>query len=52
MSLLITDECIGHFDSAQCVAICPVDCIILDPDWIERQDSLHNGYLKLTAEQV
>ena len=45
-------ECVGHFDSAQCVAICPVDCIILDPDWIESQESLHNKYLRLTAGQV
>lgn len=21
-------ECEGHFDSAQCVEVCPVDCII------------------------
>jgi ferredoxin len=45
-------ECVGHFDSAQCVAVCPVDCIILDPDWIESQDALHNKYLKLTAEKA
>ena len=21
-------ECVGHFDEAQCVSVCPVDCII------------------------
>jgi ferredoxin len=21
-------ECVGHFDSSQCVAACPADCII------------------------
>lgn len=20
-------ECVGHFDEAQCVSVCPVDCI-------------------------
>ena len=24
-------ECIGHFDEPQCVAVCPVNCIIKDP---------------------
>ncbi len=22
-------ECVGHFDTPQCVAVCPVECIIL-----------------------
>jgi len=21
-------ECVGHFDSPQCVSVCPVDCIV------------------------
>jgi ferredoxin len=21
-------ECVGHFDTQQCVAVCPVDCIV------------------------
>jgi ferredoxin len=21
-------ECVGHFDTQQCVSVCPVDCII------------------------
>lgn len=21
-------ECVGHYDSPQCVAVCPVDCIV------------------------
>ncbi len=23
-------ECVGHFDEAQCVLSCPVDCIVVD----------------------
>ena len=26
-------ECVGHFDTPQCVQVCPVDCILPDPDW-------------------
>ena len=24
-------ECVGHFDEPQCVQVCPVDCIPVDP---------------------
>lgn len=30
-------ECVGHYDTPSCVAVCPVDCIIADP---KRQESL------------
>jgi ferredoxin len=26
-------ECIGHFNEPQCVVICPVNCIIKDPNY-------------------
>lgn len=41
-------ECVGHFDQPQCVDICPIDCIPLDPDHAETQDQLMNKYYKLT----
>lgn len=25
-------ECIGHYDTPQCAAVCPVECIILDDE--------------------
>ena len=25
-------ECMGHYDTQQCVEVCPVDCIIPDPN--------------------
>ena len=33
-------ECVGHFDEPQCRALCPVDCIPLDPAWHESRDEL------------
>ena len=42
-------ECVGHFDESQCVAVCPVDCIVVDPNRTESQDQLHEKFLKLTA---
>ena len=42
-------ECVGHFDESQCVAVCPVDCIVLDPDKPESKDQLQEKFLRLTA---
>jgi len=42
-------ECVGHFDKPQCVIVCPVDCIPLDPDHAETPDQLMAKYRKLTG---
>ena len=44
-------ECVGHFDEPQCRKVCPVDCIPLNPDFVETQDELYRKYLRLTAEK-
>jgi ferredoxin len=33
-------ECVGFYDEPQCVEVCPVDCIIKDPDHEESEDEL------------
>ena len=43
-------ECIGHFDSPQCVAICPVDCIPRDPECLETRHQLMDKYCNLTGQ--
>jgi ferredoxin len=40
-------ECVGHFEQPQCVEVCPVDCIIVDPDRQETKQQLHEKYLAL-----
>jgi ferredoxin len=45
-------ECVGHFDEPQCVAICPVECIPLNPEWTESQDQLRAKYERLTAAKA
>ncbi|MCH7509316.1 MAG: YfhL family 4Fe-4S dicluster ferredoxin [Proteobacteria bacterium] len=42
-------ECVGHFDEPQCVEVCPVDCIPLDPDNKESKERLLEKYQRLTA---
>ncbi|MDX1514200.1 MAG: YfhL family 4Fe-4S dicluster ferredoxin [Gammaproteobacteria bacterium] len=43
-------ECVGHFDTPQCVQVCPVDCIPKDPEHEETPEQLQRKYLRLTAE--
>ena len=42
-------ECVGHFDEPQCVEVCPVDCIPLDPDNEENKEQLMAKYQVLMA---
>jgi ferredoxin len=45
-------ECVGHYNEPQCVKICPVDCIPLDPGNVETKEQLHAKYLRLIAEKA
>lgn len=41
-------ECVGHFEQPQCQQICPVDCIPLNPDYVETPQQLLEKYRRLT----
>jgi ferredoxin len=43
-------ECVGHFDTPQCVEVCPVDCIPKDPSRVESQAQLMAKFVKLSAK--
>jgi ferredoxin len=43
-------ECVGHHDLPQCRAVCPVDCIPLDPDHAETPEQLMAKYRRLTDQ--
>ncbi len=43
-------ECVGHYETSQCVEVCPVDCIPKDPDHAETDDELMEKYHRITAE--
>jgi ferredoxin len=40
-------ECVGHFDEPQCRQVCPVDCIPINPDYVETKAELLEKYKKL-----
>jgi ferredoxin len=44
-------ECVGHYDEPQCVKVCPVDCIPLDPAFVETKEQLYAKYFKLTGQK-
>jgi ferredoxin len=43
-------ECVGHFDTQQCAAVCPVDACVKDPDRKESQDELMAKFHRLTGK--
>ena len=42
-------ECVGHFDTPQCIEVCPVDCIEVNPEFVESKDQLRLKYQSLMA---
>lgn len=40
-------ECVGHYEKPTCKSVCPIDCIIKDPDNIETKEDLQKKYIKL-----
>ncbi|MBL4674323.1 MAG: YfhL family 4Fe-4S dicluster ferredoxin [Arenicella sp.] len=44
-------ECIGHFNKEQCIIVCPVDCILVDPEHQESQTILQQKYQQLTGKE-
>jgi len=43
-------ECVGHYDEPQCVQVCPVACIPVDPQHFESQDTLWAIYRSLVGQ--
>lgn len=41
-------ECVGHFDEPQCVELCPVACIPIDPNHTESREELQAKFEQLT----
>lgn len=45
-------ECVGHFDTPQCVEVCPVECIPLDLEHQESEQDLMDKYQRLQREDA
>ena len=44
-------ECVGHFDEPQCVQVCPVSCIPVNPAHVESREQLQARYERLQLDQ-
>jgi len=44
-------ECVGHFDEPQCVQVCPVECIPVNPSHVETKDQLLVKYRLLQGAE-
>ncbi len=45
-------ECVGHFDTPQCMEVCPVDCIVPDPAHVESREQLLAKFDGLVGARV
>ncbi|MBK8015513.1 MAG: YfhL family 4Fe-4S dicluster ferredoxin [Betaproteobacteria bacterium] len=45
-------ECVGHFAQPQCQEVCPVDCVLPDPDVAESKDQLEVKYRALMLQKA
>ena len=43
-------ECVGHHDEPQCKVVCPVECILVNPDVVETREALWLKFEQLTRE--
>jgi ferredoxin len=43
-------ECVGHYDEPQCVAVCPVNCIPLNPNVVETKEQLLIKFKQITGK--
>lgn len=40
-------ECVGHYDTPQCVSVCPIDCIPMNPDVVETKEQLQEKFVRI-----
>jgi len=40
-------ECVGFYDEPTCISVCPLDCIITDPEREEDQETLYQKFEQL-----
>ena len=40
-------ECVGAEDEPQCMLVCPADCIVPNPDFVETKEELLEKYTSL-----
>ena len=44
-------ECVRHYETHKCVEVCPVVCIIINPDIVETTEQSQDKYLALIGQR-
>lgn len=44
-------ECVGHYDAPQCRIVCPVNCIVPNPDKVETAQALREKFERLQSRK-
>ncbi len=44
-------ECVGYYDEPSCISVCPVECILADPDNVESMEELRIKHEQLISEE-
>lgn len=44
-------ECVGFYDKPTCIEVCPINCIIIDPDHIESEEQLLDKFAQLHCDK-
>jgi len=47
----VCTECVGSYDEPSCIVVCPVECIISDPDNVESMAELKLKFEQLSDEE-
>jgi len=42
-------ECVGYFAESQCIDVCPVECIVPNPERVETREQLRRKFEQLLA---
>lgn len=45
-------ECVGHYEESQCIDVCPVECIVINPNRVESVEDLEAKAERLKAALV
>ncbi len=43
-------ECVGYYDQPTCISVCPIDCIITDPERVESPEFLLKKFETLVLQ--
>lgn len=44
-------ECVGHYETSQCTEVCPIECIVQHPEYLETHEQKMAKFIYLNANR-